>query len=120
MEEVHRVTEPGGRFVVKAPHWKRRREVFADPTHARVIFPSTWDRLDPAKEPCYVPAKLGWKLRDWYVSDRGATWGPRMGSSNLQLGEHLAERLPWLGALIEFRPTEATYELEPVDLSGSR
>jgi cyclopropane fatty-acyl-phospholipid synthase-like methyltransferase len=46
MTESHRVLEPGGMLIIKAPHYKCR-DAFTDPTHRRFPTEYTWDYWIP-------------------------------------------------------------------------
>ena len=49
MNEVWRVTRPGGRLTVKLPYW-RAAISYADPTHRFTYDPQVFDTFDPGTE----------------------------------------------------------------------
>ncbi len=48
MEEIHRITRPGGRVVLSVPYWNSF-EAVTDPTHVRQFNEYTFEFFDPGK-----------------------------------------------------------------------
>lgn len=51
-EELHRVLAPGARVEVHVP-WPEHRNAWVDPSHARALWPESFDYLDPEHERAY-------------------------------------------------------------------
>ena len=49
MDECWRILAPGGRLVVRVPHWQHV-DAWIDPTHKRAFHPDTFSYFDPSME----------------------------------------------------------------------
>lgn len=52
MEELHRVLAPRARVEIHVP-WPAHRNAWVDPSHTRVLWPESFDYLDPRHERAY-------------------------------------------------------------------
>ncbi len=57
MEEVHRVTRPGGKVTIKVPHYKSRN-AYKDPTHVRFFMEETFDYFGKDELSYYTRARF--------------------------------------------------------------
>lgn len=49
MEEVHRLLKPGGKFIIRGPHFSSA-DMFTDPTHKHFMTSRTFDYFIPGSE----------------------------------------------------------------------
>lgn len=106
MEEFHRVLRPGGRVEILSPH-PDSPDVWADPTHTRIIHPKNFEYFsETSRYSYYSPVKF--RVEVCEVSKRLPILPNfmRMGQSRLPITEHLALRVPALRRLLLRRPYE--------------
>lgn len=115
--EVWRILRPGGRFEIVGPHPALGWEYFGNPTHYRVVGPSTFDYFDPAYTSHVtedMPVRFAKESVE--VTKRvplARHWLP-LGKSRLGLTQHLAARVPFLRPLVNRVPAELRIVLRKV------
>lgn len=112
IEEIHRILKPGGTLEVLSPH-PDSPDVWADPTHTRVIHPKNFDYFtDDGRYNFYSPVRFHVRVVETSKKLPVLPNLLRMGKSRLPATEHLALRLPFLRGLLMRRGAEIRIVVE--------
>lgn len=112
VEELHRILKPGGTLEILSPH-PDSPDVWADPTHTRVIHPKNFDYFtDEGRYNFYSGVRF--RVRVVEASKRLPVLPRflRLGKSRLPVTEHLALRIPFLRDLLMRRGAEIRIVVE--------
>lgn len=114
IEEIHRILKPGGTLEILSPH-PDSPDVWADPTHTRVIHPKNFQYFDPdSRYNFYSPVRFRVRVAETSKFLPVLPNFLRMGKSRLPITEHVALRLPFLKRLLMRRGSEIRIVVEKV------
>lgn len=107
LEEMHRVLKPGGTVEVIGPHWKMPvSQYFGNPSHYRIISPSTFDSFNPDHVKQFAYASTArFRVEKVWTSKRQPPLQDFLRIRGLGLTTHLRDRL---GGFLNLMPYEST------------
>ncbi|TLZ70163.1 MAG: class I SAM-dependent methyltransferase [Methanobacteriota archaeon] len=103
MEEIHRVTRPGARIVIKVPHYKHAN-AFKDPTHVRFFTEGSFDYFGKNEYSYYTKARFNIlsveKIHEYHIGKYVKRLFPRL--------------LPWVERYLDQTVESLVFTLQTV------